>query len=85
MPADPNRRTKATVDAIDAILDAWPGPVPQEKDPDLPQEKDPERVARGKLGGSKGGKLRAARLNPERRAEIARKAAEARWNSRPQR
>jgi hypothetical protein len=67
MPADPNRRAKATVDAIDAILQ---GRAP---------EKDPERVARGKLGGSKGGKLRAAKLSPERRAEIARKAAEARW------
>jgi hypothetical protein len=24
MPADPNRRAKATMDAIDAILDRWP-------------------------------------------------------------
>jgi len=74
MPADPNRRAKATVDMIDAILDAWPEPVSHEK--------DPERVARGKLGGSKGGKLRAANLTPERRAEIARAAAEARWGKR---
>jgi hypothetical protein len=29
----PNRRAKATVDMIDAILDAWPEPVPAEKDP----------------------------------------------------
>ena len=71
MPADPNRRAKATVDAIDAILDAWPEPTVPEKDPD--------RVARGKLGGAKGGKLRAERLSPERRSEIARKAAAARW------
>lgn len=76
MPADPNRRAKATVDIIDAILDRWPEP--------LTPEKDPERVARGKLGGSKGGKLRAERLTPERRSEIARKAAEARWKSRDQ-
>ncbi len=74
MPADPNRRAKATVDMIDAILDRWPEPVPQEK--------DPERVARGKLGGAKGGKLRAEKLSPERRAEIARKAAAARWQKR---
>lgn len=73
MPADPNRRAKATVDAIDAILDRWPERVPQEK--------DPERVARGKLGGSKGGKLRAAKLSPERRSEIARQAAATRWRS----
>ena len=72
MPADPNRRAKATVDAIDAILDTWPEPVPTEK--------DPERVARGKAGGSKGGRLRAERLSPERRSEIARKAAAARWS-----
>jgi hypothetical protein len=74
MPADPNRRAKATVDAIDAILDRWPEPVEQGK--------DPERVARGKLGGSKGGKLRAANLSPEKRTEIARRAAEARWRKR---
>jgi hypothetical protein len=75
MPADPNRRAKATVDAIDAILDSWPEPVEREK--------DPERVARGKLGGAKGGNLRAEKLSPERRAEIARKAAAARWGTRP--
>jgi hypothetical protein len=34
MPADPNRRAKATVDIIDAIFDG------------KPPEKDPERVAR---------------------------------------
>jgi len=72
MPRDPNQRAKATVDAIDAILDSWPERV-------IP-EKDPERVARGKLGGAKGGKLRAEKLSPERRAEIARKAAAARWS-----
>ncbi len=71
MPADPNRRAKATVDAIGAILDAWPEPVPAEK--------DSGRVERGKVSGAKGGKIRAANLTPERRAEIARKAASARW------
>lgn len=73
MPADPNRRAKATVDAIDAILDRWP-----ESDP-LPDGKDPGRVERGKISGAKGGKVRAEKLSPERRAEIARKAAAARW------
>jgi hypothetical protein len=33
----------------------------------------------GKLGGLKGGKARAAKLTPEQRQAIARKAAEARW------
>lgn len=71
MPRDPNQRAKATVNAIDAILERWPDSAPPAK--------DPERVTRGKLGGSKGGKLRADKLSPERRSEIARKAAEARW------
>lgn len=31
------------------------------------------------LGAAKGGRSRAARLSPERRREIARKAARARW------
>ena len=33
----------------------------------------------GKAGGPKGGRARAAKLTPERRREIARKAARARW------
>jgi ADP-ribose pyrophosphatase YjhB (NUDIX family) len=33
----------------------------------------------GKLGGSKGGKMRAASLSQERRREIAQKAAAKRW------
>jgi hypothetical protein len=43
------------------------------------KKKNPNAVALGKLGGSKGGKIRAARLSPERRQEIARKAVLARW------
>lgn len=71
MPADPNRRAKSTADMVDAILDAWPDPVAVGK--------DPARVERGKISGAKGGTVRAERLTPERRAEIARKAAAARW------
>jgi hypothetical protein len=41
--------------------------------------KNPHAQALGKLGGLKGGKARAAKLTPEQRAEIARKAAAARW------
>ena len=35
--------------------------------------------ALGHLGGLIGGKVRAERLTPERRVEIAKKAAQARW------
>lgn len=41
--------------------------------------KNPAAVALGKLGGSKGGKIRAQRLSAKRRSEIARRAARARW------
>lgn len=41
--------------------------------------KNPAAVALGRLGGQKGGKARAANLSPERRIEIAKKAALARW------
>jgi hypothetical protein len=44
-----------------------------------PRKKNPAAVALGKLGGMKGGHARAAELSPERRKEIAQKAAKARW------
>jgi hypothetical protein len=45
--------------------------------------KDPAAVALGRKGGLKGGKARAAKLTPEQRSEIAKKAAAARWKERP--
>ena len=41
--------------------------------------KNPAAVALGRLGGKKGGKARAEKLTPERRSEIAKKAANIRW------
>ena len=67
MPRDPNQRAKA-------ILDLVTGEQEPEPDP-----RDPAAVERGHLGGIKGGKARAEKLSPERRSEIARKAAAARW------
>jgi hypothetical protein len=46
-------------------------------------EKNPHAVALGRLGGLRGGKVRADRLAPERRSEIARVAARSRWKKRP--
>jgi hypothetical protein len=43
-------------------------------------EKNPAAVALGRLGGLKGGPARAAKLSAKKRAEIAKKAAEMRWN-----
>jgi len=46
----------------------------------MSEEKNPAAVELGRLGGRKGGKARAEKLSPERRKEIARKAARARWD-----
>lgn len=56
---------------------AW-GEAEAEPAPTTPA-KNPNAVALGKLGGAKGGKARAAKLSPEQRSEIAKKAAVARW------
>lgn len=53
--------------------------------PPAPEEEseDPLRKAAaelGRRGGLKGGKARSEKLSPERRAEIARKAALSRWS-----
>lgn len=45
----------------------------------LKPEKNPAAVLLGRLGGLKGGKARADSLTPERRKEIAKKAARTRW------
>lgn len=54
-----------------------------EDEPEAPPEKNPAAVALGRLGGLKGGKARAEKLSPQRRTEIARKAAQARWRTPP--
>ena len=71
-PRDINQLAKS-------ILDIATG----ETEPDSPKDdgKNPAAVALGKLGGLKGGKARANSLSPERRAEIARKAAQKRWKN----
>ena len=42
--------------------------------------KDPAAVSLGRRGGMKGGKARADSLSSERRSEIAKQAAKARWD-----
>lgn len=46
---------------------------------DLPPPEEGPMAKLGRSGGIKGGKARAAILTPERRKEIAQKAAKARW------
>jgi hypothetical protein len=72
-PRDPNQLAKS-------IIDIATGQKP-DRDP-TPEElgKDPAAVARGKIGGMKGGQARAAALDSNTRQEIARKAAKKRWS-----
>ena len=46
--------------------------------------KNPYAVLLGRKGGLKGGKARAAKLSAEKRSEIAKKAAKARWKKGPE-
>jgi hypothetical protein len=43
------------------------------------KKKNPHAVALSKLGAKKGGEARAAALSPDKRREIAQRAARARW------
>jgi len=70
LPRDTNQRAKSIVDIATGEAEEPKETVP---------EKNPAAVELGRLGGLKGGKARAAKLTPEKRKEIAKKAAEARW------
>ncbi|MEE9413202.1 MAG: hypothetical protein V3V22_09155 [Methylococcales bacterium] len=63
------------------IVDLTTGDV-QEEIPPTPEEegKDPAAVALGRKGGLVGGKARAEKLTPKERSDIAKRAADARWN-----
>jgi hypothetical protein len=74
-PRDPNQLAKLIVDIATGQVEDKPDPRPGDS------AKDPAAVALGRRGGLKGGKARAAAMTPERRAEIARKAAAKRWSS----
>lgn len=71
-PRDPNSLAAQIV--AEATGEAEP------TDPD--EGKDPAAVELGRRGGKRGGKARAAKLTPEQRSEIAKKAALARWKNR---
>ena len=54
-------------------------PNPTDQLIEAAKEKNAAAVALGRLGGLKGGKARAERLDPEYRKQIAKKAAMIRW------
>lgn len=51
-------------------------------EPNPSEGTDEAAVSLGRRGSLKGGKARAAKMTPKRRAEIARKAVKARWDKR---
>jgi hypothetical protein len=57
---------------------SWLMPKRSRKQPN--KKKNPAAVALSKLGASKGGKARAAKLSAKERSAIAKLAAQARWN-----
>jgi hypothetical protein len=66
-PADLNRLAAAIVgDATD----------------ETQQEPESQQARAGRLGGQRGGKVRAQRMTAEERSEAARRAAESRWSQR---
>jgi hypothetical protein len=71
-PRDANQLAKS-------IVDIATGEVEDREPTAEEQGKDPAAVSLGRRGGLKGGKARAASMTPKRRAEIAKKAAKARW------
>jgi hypothetical protein len=71
-PRDPNQLAKFIVDVATGAGDDTLLTADQ-------QGKDPAASALGRLGGLKGGKARAERMQPKERSRIARLAAEARW------
>jgi hypothetical protein len=77
-PRDPNQLGKFIVDIATGEVEDKPESRP------VDPNKDPAAVSLGRRGGLKGGKARAAAMSPERRKEIAKKAAAKRWGRPPE-
>lgn len=74
-PRDFNSRAFQSVEILTGTAPPEPEPEPE----------DPVKTAAallGRRGGLKGGAARAAKLTPEERSAIAKKAAAARWSDR---
>lgn len=71
-PTDVNQIAHAMVEAIAA------GQIPK-----TPDGKNALAVALGRRGGLKGGPARAAKLSKKQLSDSAKKAANARWQNRP--
>ncbi len=77
MPGRSSTRPRDANQLAKRIVDIVTGEAVHSDKPTKP--KNPVAVSLGRLGGRKGGKARAEKLSPERRSEIARKAAQAKY------
>lgn len=78
------KRPRDIAQLAKAIVDEATGQTPKAEvtklEPELTaEERHNAAVALGRAGGKKGGKVRAAKMTPEQRAESSRRAAIARW------
>ena len=77
MPKRPSKHEDEVQAAFRVVSEA----TGQRPKPAKAKRKNPAAVALGRLGGKKGGAARASALTPERRSEIAKKAAAKRWGT----
>jgi hypothetical protein len=78
MPNRSSNRGKGHKDLNQSAYDIVQQATGQVEKPEE-KEKNPAAVSLGRLGGLKGGKARATKLTPEKRKDIAKKAAQKRW------
>lgn len=72
-PRDPNQLAKMLVDIVAGVVE-------DREPPPKGKSKSPAAVKRGRLGGIKGGKARAAKMTSAQRKASALKAVKARWS-----
>jgi hypothetical protein len=79
MPKRSSKKKPAAKDAQQLARSVLDAVVPDAEAKPVQPEKNPAAVALGRLGGLKGGKARAAKLTAKKRSEIAKNAAQKRW------
>jgi hypothetical protein len=80
MPNKPAKMRPDVAETAFRVMREATGEAPKTLPPSERTEKNADAVERGRKGGKKGGQARAKKLSDARRKEIAKKAAERRWN-----
>jgi hypothetical protein len=83
MPKKPAKLRPDVAETAFRVMQEAIGEAPKSLPPRERTEKNAHAVARGRKGGAKGGKARAAALSPEKRRKIAKRAAKGRWKKPP--